>query len=76
MFWPILNFFLLRLVLRQRGIIAAPPIMVQSKKIFPKILLFMHTNKEIVQNSKLKPKKFSFLCTFKDSAPSYTVIGH
>ncbi len=25
-----------------------------------------HTNNEIVQNSKLKPRKFSFLCTFKE----------
>ncbi len=27
------------------------------------------TNFEIVQNSKLEPKKFSFFCTFKDNSP-------
>jgi hypothetical protein len=36
------NFFSFRVVLRLRGIIVAPPILVQSKKFFTKILLFMH----------------------------------
>ncbi len=36
------KFFPSRVVLRLRGIIVAPPILVQSKKFFPKILLFMH----------------------------------
>ncbi len=35
-------FFLFRVVLRLRGIIVAPTIMVQSKKFFTKILLFKH----------------------------------
>ncbi len=60
--WKIFSF---HVVLGLRGIIVAPPIMVQSKKCFPKILLFIQTNIEIVQNSKSNPKKFSFLCTFK-----------
>jgi hypothetical protein len=34
-------FFSFRVVLRLRGIIVAPPIIVQSKMFFPKILLFM-----------------------------------
>jgi hypothetical protein len=34
--------FSFRVVLRLRGIIVAPPIMVQSKNFFPKILLFLH----------------------------------
>jgi hypothetical protein len=37
--WKIFGF---RVVLRLRGIIVAPPIMVQSKNFYPKILLFMH----------------------------------
>jgi hypothetical protein len=36
------NFFSFCVVLGLRGIIVAPPIMVQSKKFYPKILLFMH----------------------------------
>jgi hypothetical protein len=35
-------FFSFCVVLGLRGIIVAPPIMVQSKKFYPKILLFMH----------------------------------
>ncbi len=41
-FWPIFKIFSFRVVLGLRGIIVAPPIMVQSKKICTKILLFMH----------------------------------
>jgi hypothetical protein len=37
-----LDIFSFRVVLRLRGIIVAPPLMVQSKKVFPEILLFMH----------------------------------
>jgi hypothetical protein len=36
------NFFSFRVVLGLRGIIVAPPIMVQSKKFVTKTLLFMH----------------------------------
>jgi hypothetical protein len=41
---------------RLRGIIVAPPIMVQSKNVFPKSYYFCITNNEIVQNSKSKAK--------------------
>ncbi len=51
----------------------APPIMVQSKKVSPKILFLCITNKEIVQNSKSKPKKLSFLCTFLRLSFSYLI---
>jgi hypothetical protein len=34
--------FSFRVVLGLRGIIIAPPIMVQSKNLFTKMLLFMH----------------------------------
>ncbi len=34
--------FSFRVVLGLRGIIIAPPIMVQSKNVYPKIVLFMH----------------------------------
>ncbi len=36
------KFFSFCIVLGLRRIIVAPPIMVQSKKFYPKILLFMH----------------------------------
>ncbi len=39
--------------------------MVQSKNFSLKSDYFRITNIEIVQHSKSKPKKFSFLCTFK-----------
>jgi hypothetical protein len=64
-FLAYLKIFLFRLVLRLRGIIVALPIMIQSKNFPPKSYCFCITNIEIVQNSKSKPKKFSFLCTFK-----------
>jgi hypothetical protein len=38
------------------------------KIFFTKSLYLSITNNEIAQNSKSKPKKFSFLCTFKDSS--------
>jgi hypothetical protein len=41
--------------------------MVQSKKFVSKSYYLCITNIEIVQNSNSKPKKFSFLCTFKDA---------
>ena len=63
--WACLRNFSFRVVLGLRGIIVAPSIMVQSKIFVTKILLFIHTYIEIVKNSKSKPKKFSFLCTFK-----------
>ena len=59
------NFFSFCVVLGLRGIIVAPPIMVQSKKFTPKSYYLCITNNEIGQNSKSKPKKFSFLGTFK-----------
>ncbi len=58
-----MNFFFHFSFLRLRGIIIAPPIMVQSKNFSLKSYYLCITNTEIVQNSKLKPKKFSFLCT-------------
>ncbi len=54
-------------VSRLRGIIVAPHIMVQSTNFSPKSYYLCITNNEIVQNSKSKPKKFSFLCTFNAS---------
>jgi hypothetical protein len=36
------HFFSFRVVIGLRGIIVAPPIMVQSKKFYTKTLLFMH----------------------------------
>ncbi len=51
-----LEIFLFRLVLRLRGIIVAPPIMVQQKIFSPKSYFLCITNIEIVQNSKSKPK--------------------
>ncbi len=39
--------------------------MVQSKNFSPKSYYLCITNNEIGQNSKSKPKKFSFLYTFK-----------
>jgi hypothetical protein len=62
-FLAYLKFFSFRVVLRLRGIIVAPPIMA-NKIFFHKSCYLCITNIEIVQNSKSKPKKFSFLCTF------------
>jgi hypothetical protein len=63
--WPILKkLIFVPLSLKTTGIIVAPPIMVQSKKCFPKSYFLCIANNEIAQNSKLKLKKFSFLCTF------------
>ncbi len=58
-------FCLFRIVLRLRGIIVAPPMMVQTKFVSQKSYYLCITNNEIVQNSKSEPKKFSFLFTFK-----------
>ena len=59
------KFFSFRVVLGLRGKIVPPPILAQSKIFFAKSYYFDINNNEIVQNSKSKPKKFSFLCTFK-----------
>jgi hypothetical protein len=56
-FWPILKIFSFCVVLGLSGIIVAPPIMVQSKKIFTKILLFMHNKQRNNSNSKIGVKK-------------------
>ncbi len=60
-----LKIFLYYVVLRLRGKNVAPPIMTQTKIAFCKIQYFDISNKEMVQLSKSKPKKFSTLCTFK-----------
>ncbi len=56
--------FLIPVVLRLRGIILPPPIMGESKIVFTKPSYLSITSNETEQNSKSKPKKFSFLCTF------------
>jgi hypothetical protein len=57
-FWPSLKNVLFPLFLRLR---VTPPI----KHFFAKPYYLSITNNEIVPNSTLKPKKFSFLCTLK-----------
>ena len=56
-----MKFFLVRLILRLRGINIAPPVMVQSKYFSLKTYYLRITNNEIVQNSKSEPKN-SHLC--------------
>ncbi len=52
------------LSLKTTRINPSPPLMDHSKKKFL-ILILSITNNEIVQNSKSKQNKFSFVCTFK-----------
>ncbi len=70
-----MKFFSFSVVLGLRGIFVAPPIMVQSKNFSLKSYYLCITNIEIVQNSKLKPEKFSILCTFKYTVIFITTVG-
>ena len=62
------RFFSFRVVLGLRGKIVPLQYWPNQKVFFAKSYYFDITNNEIVQNSKSKPKKFSFLCTFKEKS--------
>jgi hypothetical protein len=65
-FWPILKFFFVpRSLKTTRNYCSFPHNGSINKKISPKSYCLCITSNEIVQNSKSKPKQFSFLCTFK-----------
>ncbi len=66
------KFFLFHVVLGLRGIIVAPPLIVQSKEFSLKSYYLGITNKEITQIPKSESTKFSFLCTFKPFATVLT----
>jgi hypothetical protein len=58
------NFFSFHVVLRLRGKIVAPPILVQSKNFCCKIIIFGPNCQRNITNLKIEAKKISILCTF------------
>ncbi len=55
--------------------IGSPPFMAQKKILFTKPSYLSINSNETVQNSKSKPKKFSFLCTFKQNGAANLWCG-